>query len=207
MARYPSDLALTLLRDLIDARCHAESRLAEAGDNEAAAQQELQELERMSAKRSSCADPAPFLQRLEAFIDISADADRLRRESLARSFELSQLSEEAARLNPAAPALDQLARLALPDAASIEEARQTFLSLEEEEKHFDLEMKALRESLATVEEEIRTLSLTGSFATREDLHAARQTCESVYAMLDAALDSALAAAQSFRGTRSRQSQA
>jgi len=191
LARYPSDLALTLVRDLIDARRNAESRLAEAGDNEAAAQQELQELERMSAKRSSCADPAPFLQRLEAFTDISADADRLRRETLARSSELSQLSEEAARLNPAAPALDQLARLALPDAASIEEARQTFLSLEEEEKHFGLEMKALRESLATVEEEIRTLSLTGSFATREDLHAARQNRESVYAMLDAALDSAL----------------
>jgi uncharacterized protein YhaN len=188
LTRQPSDLALTLVRELTDARRNLERRLAEAHSALMAARHELQELEQTSAKRGSCADPAPFLQRLEAFADIPADADRLRRETLARSLALGQLSEEAARLDPATPALDQLARLALPDAARIEEARQTLLALDKEEKRVGAEKKAMRDSLATIEEEIRSLSLAGAFSTRDELGAAREKRDRAYALLDAALD-------------------
>ena len=192
LARQPSDLALSLVRELTDARRNLERRLAEAHSALMAARHELQELEQASAKRGSCADPAPFLQRLEAFADIPADADRLRRETFARSLALSQLSEEAARLDPATPALDRLARLALPDAARIEEARQTLLALDEEEKRVGAEKKAMRDSLATIEEEIRSLSLAGAFSTRDELGAAREKRDRAYALLDAALDGGLA---------------
>lgn len=189
LARQPSDLALTLARDLIDARRDAERRLAEAASAVATTQKELRELERENAKGGgACADPTPFSRRFEAFADVPADADRLRRETFARSFALRELDEEAARLDPGIPALDQLARLALPSMESIESARQEFLSLEEEEKSAALEMKAARESLAAAKENIRELSSAGAFATREQLGAARHDRDGSYMALDAALE-------------------
>ena len=51
--------------------------------------------------------------------DVAADADRLRRERAACEAEARALAEEAARLDPNPGDIDALARLPLPDEASL----------------------------------------------------------------------------------------
>jgi len=188
LARQPADPALALARELIGARRDVERRLAETDSALATTRRELQELEQACAKQGPCADPAPLLLRLQAFVDIPADAERLRREALGESLERRRLLEEAERLDPCAGDLENLARLALPDAARIEAARQTFDALGEDEKRASAEAKALQARLATIEEEIAALSRAGAVATREDLGAARSKRDHAYARLGAALD-------------------
>ena len=188
LARQPSDPALALARELIGARRDVERRLAEADDALTAAERELRDLEQAHAKRGPCPDPAPLLQRLHAFSDIPADAERLRREALAELLERGRLAEEAARLDPSAGDIDALARLALPDAADVEAARQTFDALIEEEKRASAEAKALRARLATIEDEIAALSRAGAALTRDDLAAARAKRDEAHSRLGATLD-------------------
>ncbi len=102
LARQPSDPALALARELIDARRDVDRRLAEADGALTAAERELRELEQARAKDGPCPDPTPLLQRLQVFCDIPADAERLRREALAESLERRRLAEEAERLDPSA---------------------------------------------------------------------------------------------------------
>jgi uncharacterized protein YhaN len=188
LARQPADPALALARELIDSRRDVERRLAETDSALATARRELEELEQACAQQGPCADPAPLLQRLQAFADIPADAERLRRETLAESLERRRLLEETERLDPSAGEIENLARLALPDATRIEAARQTFDALDEDEKRASAEAKALQARLATIEEEIAALSRAGAVATREDLGAARDRRDHAYARLGAALD-------------------
>ena len=188
LARQPSDPALALARELIGARRDGERRLAEADDALTAAERELRDLEQARAKRGPCPDPAPLLQRLHAFSDIPADAERLRRETLAVSLERGRLAEEAARLDPSAGDIDALARLALPDAEDVEAARQTFDALIEDEKRASAEARALQARLAAVEDEIAALSRAGAALTREDLGAARAKRAEAHSRLGAALD-------------------
>ena len=128
------------------------------------------------------------MQRLHAFSEIPADAERLRRETLAESLERGRLAEEAERLDPSAGDIDALARLALPDAADVEAARQTFDALIEEEKRASAEAKALRARLATIDDDIAALSRAGAALTREDLGAARANRDEAHSRLAAALD-------------------
>ena len=188
LARQPSDPALALARELIGDRRDVERRLAEADEARTAAERELRELEQARAKHGPCPDPAPLLQRLHAFSDIPADAERLRREALAESLERGRLAEEAARLDPSAGDIDALARLALPDAADVETARQTFDALTEEEKRASAEAKAVRARLAAIEDDIAALSRAGAALTREDLDAARAKRAEAHSRLGAALD-------------------
>ena len=102
--------------------------------------------------------------------------------------ERGRLAEEAARLDPSAGDIDALARLALPDAADVEAARQTFDALIEEEKRASAEAKALRARLATIEDDIAALSRAGAALTREDLGAARAKRDEAHSRLGAALD-------------------
>ena len=173
LARQPSDPALARARELIGARREVERRLAEADDALTAAERELRELEQARAKRGLCPDPAPLLQRLHAFSDIPADADRLAGDA-AELLERGRLAEEAARLDPSAGDIDALARLTLPDAADVESARQTFDALTDEEKRASAEAKAVRARLATIEDEIAALSRAGAALTRDDLARAGQ---------------------------------
>ena len=188
LARQPTDPALALARELIGARRDVERRLAEADSALTAAERELRELEQSRAKHGPCPDPAPLLQRLHAFSDIPADAERLRREMLAESLERGRLAEEAARLDPSAGDIDALARLALPGAEDVEAARQTFDALIEEEKRASAEAKTLQARLATIEDEIAALSRAGAALTREDLGAARAKRDEAHSRLGAALD-------------------
>lgn len=179
-----------MARELIG-KCNAAERgLEEAAGARAAAQRDLAELEQNTANLCAAADPAPFVQRLEAFVDITGDADRHRRDSLALAQEQRALAEEAGRLDPSAGAPDDLAMLALPDSTRIDAARQLFAALDEEEKQLAARCKTHLAALAEIDEEIEVLSRAGAIATREELGEAREKRNIAYEQLRDALDGA-----------------
>ncbi len=188
LTRQPPDPALALVRDLIGKRNAAERGLEEAASVRTTAQRELAEFEQNVANLCAAVDPTPFVQRLEAFVDIPGDADRHRRDSLALAGEQRTLADEAGRLDPPAGSPDDLALLALPDAARIDAARQLFAALEEEEKQLVALEKAHSAALVDIDEEIEALSRAGAVATREELNEARKKRNSTYEQLRDALE-------------------
>jgi uncharacterized protein YhaN len=187
LARLPTDLALAEMRESITARRDAGRRLEEAQTALEAAREELRKLE-TEAPEGHAADPAPFSQRLEAFADISADADRLRRATSERDLETKRLAEEAERLDPFAGAPDDLARRSLPEPARLEGARIEFSAIEEEQKQIAAASETAKSTLAAIETEIARLSKAGAVATREDLGAERTRRDATYVALGASLD-------------------
>ena len=188
LARQPPDPALALVRDLMGKRNAAERGLEEAASVRTAAQRDLAELEQNVANQCAAVDPAPFVQALEAFVDIPGDADRHRRDSLALAQEQRALAEEAGRLDPPAGTLDDLARSPLPDAAGIDAARQIFATLDEEEKQLAARSKTHFAVLVEIDEDIEALSRAGALATHEDLNEARKKRNSAYEQLREALE-------------------
>lgn len=188
LARAPSDLALAAARELIDARKTAERRCAESQNGLAEARLELQKLVEEAGREGHAADPAPFALRLEAFADISADADRLRRDSAANDLEDKRLAEDAARLDPPAGGLDELARRPLPESGRIEAARAEWAGLAEDEKSAAADLAAAREALAGIEKDIARLSKAGAVATRDELFSARERRDAASVALEAVLD-------------------
>ncbi len=188
LVSQPTDAAIAHADDLIGKRADAERRL---GDAEAAletARREQAALEQAEQSQGYCADPAPFLRRLQICADIPAEADRLRRDKRAGELERRRLEEAALRLDPLAGDPDDLARLALPEPARIEAAKADFLALEKEDKTADAQLKTLLAELGTEEAETESLSQGGLVTTRRDLRAARDNRERAYAQLGAALD-------------------
>ncbi len=187
LARQPTDAALARVEDLADRLSEAERRLAEAKDALEAAKVEAQTLDSAGARQAGLCDPAPFAQRFEIFDDIPADADRLRRERLAQHAARRRLQEEAERLDPFAGEPDDLARLPLPDAASIEAMRRRFEEGDAEDKRAGAEMQAAQLALAAIERDIVALA-QDDVATFDDLRAARERRDQVFRRLGEALE-------------------
>lgn len=188
LARMPNDPALASVRELIGERKTAERRLADAASELATARQELQELEEAATLERHAADPSPFLLRLEAFTDVPADADRLRREAAAHELEAQRLREETTKLDPPAGTQDELACRPLPEGEQIEAARLAFAAIDEEEKRAVGDLEAAKDSLATIGKDIARLSKAGVVATRDDLTTARMERDDKCVTLGACLD-------------------
>ena len=184
----PSDIDLASVRDLIGRRKEAERRLAEAESGLEAAQSELRRLEQDMELQCHAADPNPFSRRLDAFADVPADADRLRRETAARGAENRRLSEDAAKLDPPAGSPDELACRPLPNVSQIESAFQLFAKVNDEEKRVAEKIEAANRTLTTIDEELKRLSEAGAVATREDLAKARMRRDQEFATLGVLLD-------------------
>lgn len=187
LQRLPTDPALAAMREAIAARGVAERRLEETEAALETAREEVRKLE-TQAPDGHAADPAPFSQRLDAFADTAADADRLRRATGERDLETKRLAEEADRLDPFAGAPDDLARRQLPEPARIEGARLEFSAIEEEQKQIAAASATANKTLAAIETEIARLSKAGAVATREDLGAGRASRDAAYVALGASLD-------------------
>jgi chromosome segregation protein len=184
----PSDIDLTSVRDSIGRRKEAERRLAKAESGLETARLDLQRLERDMGAQCHAADPNPFLRRLDAFTDLPADADRLRRETAAHEAENRRLSEDAAKLDPPAGSPDEFARRPLPHTSQIEAAHQLFAKISDEEKSVAEKVEAANKTLRTIDEELKRLSKAGAVATREDLAKARMRRDREFATLGALLD-------------------
>lgn len=100
------------------------------------------------------ADPGPFLLRLEAFTEIPADADRLRRETTAHESEARRLREDTTKLDPPGGTLDELACRPLPEGERIEAARVAFTAIDEDENHRICKMQ---DDVADFEREVAKL--------------------------------------------------
>ncbi len=188
LRRQPTAPQLALVRELIGKRVAAERALTQAQAARDDARRELEELEERAARLGAASDPAPLARRLEAFADVPAEADRLRRELSALSNERRALDEETHRLDPRAGAPEELARLVLPDALEIEAARRLLEQLEEEEKQAATRARDLAAALQRLDEEIAQASRDGAVATREELNDARRRRGEVYDRLGDALD-------------------
>jgi chromosome segregation protein len=188
LGRQPTTPQLVLVRELITQRVAAERALREAEAARDAARGELKELEAQVAGLEAATDPAPLSQRLGAFADIPADADRLRRNEASLAHERRTLEEEADRLDPPGGDPQQLARRILPDALQIEASRRLLAQLDEEEKQAAAREGDLAASLQRIEEEIAQLSRAGAMATREELGEERRRRDELFQRLGLALD-------------------
>ncbi|BBU62116.1 hypothetical protein MSC49_20510 [Methylosinus sp. C49] len=190
LARMPTDPALAAAREAVDDRRRAEERCADALGELERARQKQRELEGAEENGTYVADPEPFSRRLEAFAEVAGDADRLRRDRAQDALEEARIAEDAARLDPPANALDELARRPLPDEGAIETARATAADIAEKEKRSTADIAASRATLAAIESEIERHSRAGAAATRDDLLAARARRDAAAMALESSLDSA-----------------
>jgi chromosome segregation protein len=188
LASQPTDAALALVEDLIDRFGRAERRHAEAAEALELARHDAQAFSDAATRQGHSSDPAPFKTRLELLADIPADADRLRRDELAQALASRRLEEEVEQLDPFPAALDALARLALPDASSIEAARRLFDAYEAEDKRAAVETSGLQSALTAVEQEIVSLQREGEVKTLDDLDSSRAARDRAYERLGASLD-------------------
>jgi chromosome segregation protein len=174
IARQPSDATISGAEAAMEARNDAEKRLAAEQEKTAEAERRLQELEQSQTPGEALVDPAPFRQRIAAFVDLPGEADRARRERLAFDHAEAELLRETQRLDPSPGTPEALARLPLPEGAQIEEFRRRFETLKEAEQREAQELERLAISLAQIEEELRVLSRAGEVSTRNQLSAARR---------------------------------
>ena len=120
-----SDAALARVRELIESRKLAASRMTDAGSALDLAKAELGRLERERPDEAAPVDPEPFRRRLQSFATVPADADRWRREVALGEAELKLLADAAAALDPPAGSPERLAATPLPDEAAIATACRT----------------------------------------------------------------------------------
>jgi len=187
-ARQPTDAALARVEELIDKLGKADLKRAEAADALEAARNDALAASEAVRAGGEAVDPARLRQSFELFEEVASKADRLRRDSLAHAAGTRRLEERLSQLEPIPPALAELARAPLPDAAKIEAARQKFEALDAEDKRAAVESDGLQNALAEAEREIVALQREGDVATREDLATARQARDEAFDRLSEALD-------------------
>jgi chromosome segregation protein len=186
LAAPPTDPQIARVRTLIASRRRAEEKHGEAL---AARERAIAERDRLCGISGVKAlDPEPLKRRLAGIGDVLADADRLRRERAACEAEAGALDEEAARLDPNGGDIDALARLALPDEASVvahlrahEEAAQTLRATE-------ARLVAARRAVEANEAALAKRRQDGVGATRADWLGARERREAAFDRLAASLE-------------------
>jgi len=186
LAAPPTDAAIARARALIAARRRAEEKHAEAV---IARDRALTERDRLRlASGADAVDPEPFKRRLASLADVVGDADLLRRERANAEAEARALAEEAARLDPNAGDIDTLARLALPDEASV----AAHLRAEEEtiqaRRAAETRLASARRAVELGEAALAKRVGDSVNATRADWLAARERRETGFDRLDEALD-------------------
>jgi uncharacterized protein YhaN len=186
LATQPTDPAMARAKSLIEARRRAEEKHREAVELRDRA---LAERARLRGEAGADAiDPDSLKRRLAAMADAPADADQLRRERAACEAAARALAEEAARLDPNGGEIDGLAKLALPDEASL--APHVRVSDEgiAELRATEARLAEARRSVETSEAALARHAADAAGATRTDWIAARERRDSGFDRLGAALD-------------------
>ena len=186
LAATPTDAALARAKALIEARRRAAEKHRDAL---ALREKTAAERERLRAVAGAEAiDPEPFQRRLAALPDVAADADRARRERAACEAEARALAEEAARLDPQAGDVEALARLPLPDEASLAEAVRVEADVAEARRAARAGLAAAERAAKAGEAALAKLAADAAGATRADWLAARERREIAFDRLGGALD-------------------
>lgn len=188
LEQQPTDPALALVQDLMKSLRRAEDRLAGAETRLAQTQRDRAALEAENSIEDAPDDPSPFRQRLELFVDLPAEADRLRRETAVNAAEAEAIAEDAAALDPSAGTPDELARKPLPEAAEIQATSAAAEALTDEARGLAAAKEATVKALAAAEKEIASLSRDGVVVAREDLAQMRVDRDHAFADLGLHLD-------------------
>lgn len=189
----PKPPVLARIGELVRERRDLEIRLRGFEDTLKSAQQRLAELERLDEARSYQADPAPMARALESFDAIPGEAARLHQARAELNETLAELERRTKRLQPPAPALENLVRLALPDISEVEAARRDW---DENVRQRKLVKERISEALSDVdaaENGLAAIERAGDVVTRDDLVRVRAERDAALTRLAAALDGARAA--------------
>jgi uncharacterized protein YhaN len=174
LARRPPDTAVAGARNLITARRRRHDQRAERREALSGIATELEDLTRRRQALGHVADPAPLRRQLDALADLPARTER--REELKRTLEGRQgdLDERVQRLVVPVASADHLARLAVPDLASVDWAIERFDSLEKQRRELDSERHRLTSEAASIERRIGDLKADGDVPTADALATARR---------------------------------
>lgn len=188
LGRLPTDPALAHARDLIDQVRRAEQAIADADARLARAQQERDDFAAEDSETHAIVDGEHLRQRFEALGEVSAQADRLRRETAVLNIEIDGLVAAVASLDPSPGALDGLRALPLPDSTIIAKFAHAAELSDSEAKRLGAAIAATDSTIATIEAELARLSSAGAVPTRSDLVNARYERDTYLDGLRAALD-------------------
>jgi chromosome segregation protein len=186
LATLPTDAALARAQSLIAVGRSAIDKRRDCLDRRDRASSEHARL--AATAGDAPVDPEPLRRRLEAMADVGADADRLRRDGTACEAERLSLAEAAAALDPPAGEPDRLAKLPLPDAASIASHVSLADAAAEARREADDRIASEDRAIGDLEAKRKTLARAGAVATRSDLIEARRNREAAFSALGETLD-------------------
>ncbi|MGN6308726.1 MAG: AAA family ATPase [Xanthobacteraceae bacterium] len=188
LEKLPADAALAQARDLIARRKQAEQAIADAETRHARLQRELNDFAAEHTGAPVVVDPEQLRQRFEALGDVTAQADRLRREASALDIETNALVSAARTLDPAPGALETLRVLALPDTALIGQFARDIAQHDDSIKQLKASLAACDEAIAKTKAELVQLGGLGAMPSHGDLTEARRQRDHRFTRLREMLD-------------------
>ena len=188
LEKRPADLALARVRELVDDGKRTAERRREAEERHHKAMLDHAQLASEAGSSIHAVDPAIFRQRLEAVVDVPADADRLRREIAECDADGRDLANAAAVLNPAALDPDRLSTLPLPDEAEIAKHARAADEITEGERKTRVELATAERAINDSNTQIERLTRDGISATKAGLLTVRADRDAGFETLRIALD-------------------
>lgn len=171
------------IRELLQQRRNRESQRESFEEQLEKARKQLAALESESGERSHAVDPAELERAFESFQDVPADASAVRSQTADIKQELRDIDLHISRLTPSPPPLQDLIRMALPDAASVEAARNAHARHARELEDCDESLSSALSEIDATERELKRLDQAGDIVTRDGLDALRSRRDGIIAAL------------------------
>ncbi|SEP58150.1 Uncharacterized protein YhaN [Faunimonas pinastri] len=186
-ARIPSDAALALVRSLLEEGGDVARDLARQGEALGSEESTLEDLQRERRQRGALVDPAPLKVRFAAFAPLLKGLERRVALKTAIQAEERDLLAAGQRLKPGIVDLGCLDPAALPDAGSIEGAREALANIGEAIRREQAGLEELASGLARSEARILALAEAGPVPSAEAIAAARIARDALWAELRTSL--------------------
>jgi len=173
LARRPPDAAVARARSLLAQRGQLRRQRDERSESLRKVVTELDDLARARDALGHVADPAPLRRQLDGLAGLPeriAGRDELARSLAARQ---ADIDDRLQRLIVPVASLDELARAAIPDPASVEQAIEGFDELAKRRAEREAERQRLAAQGARIERRISELVADGEVPTAEALSEAR----------------------------------
>jgi uncharacterized protein YhaN len=174
LARRPPDTAIARARSLLTQRRRLHDQREERREALFGVLAELDALARRREALGHVADPAPLRRQLDGLADLPGRIEAC--DDLARSLALRQsdIDDRLRRLVVPLDSADDLARLAVPDLASLDRAIERFDSIEKQRSEVDVERHRLTCEAAGIERRIGALEADGDVPTADALKQVRR---------------------------------
>ena len=188
LAAMPKPPVLARVQAIVRKRREADIRRQGLDENLKKACRRHADLAQQDENRGHVVDPEAFVAELERFASVPTEAERLRQLSADFDQALQDLSARATRLQPAAPPLEELVRLPLPNSADVDAMRRAREDRLRQKQNMTERQKEAAAGIAALERKLENLARGGAVATRADLTAARTARDAAFAALRGRLD-------------------